>query len=100
MSDSKSFIKITDIVNNQLRIYLTKTSLYKENYNINNDEDFAQTVELYKCDVEVLLKILILLTYYGGELYSNLILKIMSRTIPKDKNINLLYYPLHHQYYN
>ena len=99
LSDSKSFITITDIVNNQLRIYLTKTSLYKENYNINNDEDFAQTVELYKCDVEVLLKILILLTYYGGELYSNLILKIMSRTIPKDRNINLLYYPLYLMYY-
>lgn len=99
LSDSRNFIKITDIVNNQLKIYLTKTALYKENYNVSSDEEFAKTVDIYKSDVEVLLKILILLTYYGGELYSNLILKKISRIIPKDISINLLYYPLYLMYY-
>lgn len=99
LSDSKNYIKITDVVNNQLKIYLSKASTYRDNYNINSDENFVKTVELYKKDVEILLKIVILLTYYGGELYSNLILKIVSRIMPKDKNIDLLYYPLYLMYY-
>ncbi len=99
LSDNKNYIKITDIVNNQLKMYLSKTSVYKDNYDIDSDESFAKTVELYKKDVEILLKIAILLTYYGGELYSNLILKIMSRIMPRDKSIYLLYYPLYLMYY-
>lgn len=99
LSDNKNYIKITDIVNNQLKMYLSKTYVYKDNYDIDSDESFAKTVELYKKDVEILLKIAILLTYYGGELYSNLILKIMSRIMPRDKSIYLLYYPLYLMYY-
>ncbi len=99
LSDNKNYIKITDIVNNQLKMYLSKTSVYKDNYDIDSDESFAKTVELYKKNVEILLKIAILLTYYGGELYSNLILKIMSRIMPRDKSIYLLYYPLYLMYY-
>lgn len=99
LSDNKNYIKITDIVNNQLKIYLSKSSTYKDNYNVINDEDFVKTVELYQKDVELLLKIVILLTYYGGELYSNLILKVISRIMPRDNSMYLLYYPLYLIYY-
>lgn len=99
LSDNKNHIKITDIVNKQLKIYLSKTSMYKDNYNADSDEGFIKTVEQYKKDIEILLKITILLTYYGGELYSNLILKIMSRIMPRDRYIDLLYYPLYLMYY-
>ena len=98
LSDSRNYIKITDIVNNQLKIYLSKSSTYKDNYDVSNDEKFVKTVELYKKDVDILLKIAILLTYYGGDLYSNLILKIISRIMPK-YSIYLLYYPLYLMYY-
>ena len=99
LSDNKNYIKITDMVNNQLKIYLSKSSLYKENYDVSDDEKFVKTVELYKKDVDLLLKIVILLTYYGGELYSNLILKIISRIMPKENSMYLLYYPLYLVYY-
>ena len=48
LSDTRNYIKITDIVNNQLKIYLSKASIYKENYDTSNDEKFVETVELYK----------------------------------------------------
>lgn len=99
LSDNKNYIKITDMVNNQLKIYVSKSSLYKENYDVSDDEKFVKTVELYKKDVDLLLKIVILLTYYGGELYSNLILKIISRIMPKENSMYLLYYPLYLVYY-
>lgn len=99
LADNRNYIKITEIVNNQLKIYLSKTVLYKDNYNTASDEDFVKTVELYENDVQNLLKIIILLTYYGGELYSNLVIKILSRTVSKDRNINLLYYPSYLMYY-
>lgn len=99
LSDNKNYIKITDIVNNQLKIYLSKTSIYEKNYNVSDDEKFVETVELYKKDVNILLKIVILLAYYGGELYSNLILKIILKTLPRRKSINLLYYPLYLMFY-
>ena len=99
LADNRNYIKITEIVNNQLKIYLSKTVLYKDNYNTVSDEDFVKTVELYENDVQNLLKIIILLTYYGGELYSNLVIKILSRTVSKDRNINLLYYPSYLMYY-
>lgn len=99
LSENKNYIKITDIVNNQLKIYLSKTSMYKDNYNADNDESFVKTVELYREDVEILLKIVILLTYYGGDAYSNLILKILGRIMPRDNSIQLLYYPIYLMYY-
>lgn len=99
LADSKNYIKITEIVNNQLKKYISKTNKYKYDYNINSDEEFVQTVDLYKKDIDILLKIVILLTYYGGELYSNLIAKIMSRIKPRNKNQCLLYYPLYLMYY-
>lgn len=99
LSENKNYIKITDIVNNQLKIYLSKTSMYKDNYNADNDESFVKTVELYREDVEILLKIVILLTYYGGDVYSNLILKILGRIMPRDNSIQLLYYPIYLMYY-
>lgn len=99
LSDDKNYIKITDIVNKQLKIYLSKAYEYKKKFNVKNNEDFANAVELYKRDVDILLKIVLLLTYYGGELYSNLILKIFSRVYPKDKSIKLLYYPIYLMYY-
>lgn len=99
LADSKNYIKITEIVNNQLKKYISKTNKYKYDYNINSDEEFAQTVDLYKKDIEILLKIVILLTYYSGELYSNLIAKIMSRIKPRNKSQCLLYYPLYLMYY-
>lgn len=98
LADSKNYIKITEIVNNQLKLYISKTSKYKYGY-INSDEEFVQTVNLYKKDIEILLKIVILLTYYGGEIYSNLILKIMTRIKPRNNNQSLLYYPLYLMYY-
>ena len=97
LADSKNYIKITEIVNNQLKLYISKTNKYKYGY-INSDEEFVQTVNLYKKDIEILLKIVILLTYYGGEIYSNLILKIMTRIKPHN-NQSLLYYPLYLMYY-
>lgn len=99
LSDNRNYIKITDIVNKQLRAYSIKSKAYVENYNVNNDESFANAVQQYKEDVENLLKIVILLVYYGGELYLNLITKILLNVSPKKQSINLLYYPLFLIYY-
>ena len=50
LADSKNYIKITEIVNNQLKLYISKTNKYKYGY-INSDEEFVQTVNLYKKDI-------------------------------------------------
>lgn len=99
LSDNKNFIKITEIVNNQLKIYLAKVEKHKKDYNVNTDEDFAKTVEEYKKDVEVLLKIVLLLAYYNGDLYLNLILKVLSRIAPNESSQYLFNYPVYLMYY-
>lgn len=99
LPDNNNYIKITEMINKELKIYLSKTLSYKDNLKKLNNENFAKIIEIYQKDVNNLLKIVILLAYYGNNLYSNLIMKILLRITPKESYAGLLFYPLYILYY-
>lgn len=96
--DDRNYIKVTEIVNQELKIYLSKFSKYKNNIS-SNAEQFVKNIEIYQKDINVLVKICILLAYYGSELYSNLIMKILLRITPTQSYAGILFYPVYIMYY-
>ena len=105
LGDNKNYIKIVDLVNTELKIYLAESNAKRIELN-SFDEDFiVRRVTYYNESISNLLKIVILLTYYGGELYSKIICRIIERVTPKGTfngitgAIDLLYYPSYLLFY-
>lgn len=99
LSDSKNFIKINDIINEEIRIYLSEFNKEKLELNSISDDIFKSRVIKNQKNISNLLYAIILLTYYGDEKYINLIKKIIYRVYPtgtfggNSVAISLLYYP-------
>lgn len=99
LSDSKNYIKVNDIINEEIRIFLSEFSKEKLNLNSITDDIIKSRVHNFEKITINLLNAIILLTYYGGEKYINLIKKIIYRVYPTGKfsgstvAISLLYFP-------
>lgn len=105
LGDSKNYIKIVDLINSELKIYLAESNAKKLDLN-NFDEEFIEKrVTYYNEIISNLLNAVILLTFYGGELYAKTICRVLERVIPKGTfsgitgAIDLLYYPSYLLYY-
>ena len=105
LSDGKNFIKVTDIINQELRIYLSQISNIKGNLSMYNEETFKDNITKLQDLLKNILDASILLTYYGDDRYVKLIKKIILRTYPTQipggnmKLISTLYFPTLLLYY-
>jgi len=105
LGDTRNYIKVIDLVNMELKVYLSVSNDKKIDLNCYNDEFFIKRVNFYNEAISNLLNMVILLTYYGGELYSKTICRILDRIAPKgtysgiEGAICLLYYPTYLLYY-
>ena len=99
LSDSKNFIKVYDIINLEIRIFLSEFNKEKLNLHSTSEEDIKTKIHNLEKITNNLLNAIILLTYYGGEKYVSLIKKIIHRVYPIGNyngfslTISLLYYP-------
>lgn len=99
LSDMRNYIKINDLVNNEIRAYLSIVNKEKADLNLINENIFKERIANYEKYIQNLLIAVILLTYYGGNQYINLIKKIVFKTYPigtlsgNTAAIDLLYYP-------
>lgn len=99
LSDSKNYIKVNDIINEEIRIFLSEFNKEKLNLSSVSDDIVKSRVHNFEKITINLLNAIILLTYYGGEKYINLIKKIIYRVHPTGRfdgstvAISLLYFP-------
>lgn len=80
LSEEKNFIEINDYVNNSLKKYLSSISCRVDTTEFENQIDF------YNQNIDELLSIVILLSFYGGTKYSSLIKKILILVSSKNGN--------------
>lgn len=84
--DKKNKIKITELVNQELRIAVNMINNIS-NYDNYSDENFLKNIEIYEDSVKSLIPITIYLAQYGDNEYISLLKKIIIKLIPK-KNIS------------
>lgn len=80
LSEEKNFIEVNDYVNNSLKNYLSSISGRIDT------SDFEKQIDFYNQNLDELLCIVILLTFYGDTKYCSLIKKILTIVCPKSGN--------------
>lgn len=99
LSDTKNYIEINDLINEEIKRYLSKFNTQKIDLNQINDELFKSKVIESQKNIKNLLISVILLSYYGEKKYIKLIKKIIYRVYPigtfsgNTIAISLLYFP-------
>lgn len=99
LSDDKNYIKINDLINEEIKIYLQKFNPKKLNLNDFDKEFFKSSIIESQDNIKKLLISVILLSYYGDNKYIKLIKKIIYRVYPNgifsgnSNAISLLYFP-------
>ena len=84
--DKKNKIKITELVNQELRIAVNMINNIS-NYNNYSDENILNNIEIYENSIKSLIPITIYLAQYGDNEYISLLKKIIIKLTPK-KNIS------------
>lgn len=99
LSDSKNRIKINEMVNSEIKETISKLMLISKFPNTYDDKVLKDVVLKYNQSVNLLMQMLVLLIYYGDNLYDSLIKKILDKLANvKSTNgielyVNLQYYP-------
>lgn len=99
LSDSKNYIKVNDLINNELKIYLSEFNREKLDLSGFNESKFKDKISKIEKNIDNLLIAVILITYYGDERYNKILKKIIYRVFPNGTfsgqtvAISLLYYP-------
>lgn len=99
LSDSKNYIKINDLINEEIKIYLSKFNIQKMDLSKINEDIFKSKIIESLNNIKNLLVAVILLSYYGDKKYIKLIKKIIYKVYPtgvfsgNTALISLLYFP-------
>lgn len=99
LSDSKNYIEINELINEELKIYLNEFDKEKLDLNGIDEEKFKIKIKTIEKNIENLLSAVILITYYGDERYNKMLKKIIYRVFPTGTfsgqtiAISLLYIP-------
>lgn len=102
--DKKNKIKITELVNQELRVSVNMINSIS-NYNKFSNEGFLENIKIYEDSIKILIPITIYLAQYGDNEYINLLKKIIIKLIPKNNisgsssMIDLMSYPAFIIYY-
>lgn len=99
LADSRNYIKINDLVNEELKIYMSEFNKEKLDLSEIDENKFKIKVNTIEKNINNLLIAVILITYYGDERYSKILKKIIYKVFPKGTfngqtvAISLLYIP-------
>lgn len=99
LSDSKNYIEINELINEELKIYINEFDQEKLDLNGIDEEKFKIKIKTIEKNIENLLSAVILITYYGDERYNKMLKKIIYRVFPTGTfsgqtiAISLLYIP-------
>lgn len=99
LSDSKNYIEINELINEELKIYINEFDKEKLDLNGIDEEKFKIKIKTIEKNIENLLSAVILITYYGDERYNKMLKKIIYRVFPTGTfsgqtiAISLLYIP-------
>lgn len=99
LSDSKNYIKVNDLINNELKIYITEFDKEKLELSGIDENKFKIKIKTIEKNIKNLLIAVVLITYYGDERYNKILKKIISRVFPTGTfsgqtiAISLLYIP-------
>lgn len=99
LSDSKNYIKINDLINEELKIYINEFNKEKLELSGIDEDKFKIKIKIIQKNIENLLMAVILITYYGDERYNKILKKIIYRVFPTGTfsgqtiAISLLYIP-------
>lgn len=99
LSDSKNYIKVSDLINEELKIYLNEFNKEKLELDGIDENKFKYKINIIEKNIKNLLIAVVLITYYGDEKYNKLLKKIINRVYPigsfsgQTIAISLLYFP-------
>lgn len=99
LSDSKNYIEVNDLINEELKIYINEFNKEKLELSGIDEDKFKIKIKIIEKNIENLLMAVILITYYGDERYNKMLKKIIYRVFPTDTfsgqtvAISLLYIP-------
>lgn len=99
LSDEKNYIEVNDLINKELKIYISEFNKEKLELSGIDEDKFRIKIKTIEKNIENLLTAVILITYYGDSRYNKMIKKIIYRVFPtgifsgQTIAISLLYIP-------